>query len=186
MRWNTIQLQRGGMLLMVATSRHHGMPALPDSRDQLQGALFNLWTPDPGTATTSPTPRTWPPPPPTRGPGRCWGFVQLEVPQLGPCVVGGEGGGWEGGVVGSWGVLADAPEAVPAAPLTCPYHPTSLARSAPATDLAVIEIAKHSVPFLNWPFESEIHGTVNVTYFCCFLLVTWCHCVLLSCYLRPK
>ena len=42
------------------------------------------------------------------------------------------------------------------------------------------------VPFVNRPFESEIHGTVNFTYFCCFLLVTWCHCVLLSCYLRPK
>ena len=43
-----------------------------------------------------------------------------------------------------------------------------------------------NVPFVNRPFESEIHGTVNFTYFCCFLLVTWCHCVLLSCYLRPK
>ena len=41
-------------------------------------------------------------------------------------------------------------------------------------------------PFVNRPFESEIHGTVNFTYFCCVLLVTWCHRVLLSCYLRPK
>ena len=43
-----------------------------------------------------------------------------------------------------------------------------------------------SVPFVNRPFESEIHGTVNFTYFCCVLLVTWCYRVLLSCYLRPK
>ena len=35
------------MLLMVATSRHHGMRALPDSKDGRQGALFNLWTLDP-------------------------------------------------------------------------------------------------------------------------------------------
>ena len=42
------------------------------------------------------------------------------------------------------------------------------------------------VPFVNRPFESEIHGTVNFTQFCCVLLVTWCYCVLLSCYLRPK
>ena len=42
------------------------------------------------------------------------------------------------------------------------------------------------VPFVNRPFESEIHGTVNFTYFCYVLLVTWCHRVLLSCYLRPK
>ena len=42
------------------------------------------------------------------------------------------------------------------------------------------------VPFVNRPFESEIHGNVNFTYFCCVLLVTWCHRVLLLCYLRPK
>ena len=45
-RWDTIELQRGDMLLMVATSRHHGLPALPNSKDGLQGALFHLWTPD--------------------------------------------------------------------------------------------------------------------------------------------
>ena len=39
---------------------------------------------------------------------------------------------------------------------------------------------------MNRPFESEIHGTVNFTQFCCVLLVTWCYRVLLSCYLRPK
>ena len=42
------------------------------------------------------------------------------------------------------------------------------------------------VPFVNRPFESEIHGTVNFPQFCCVLLVTWCYRVLLSCYLRPK
>ena len=45
-RWDTIQLQRGDMLLMVDTSHHHGLPALPDFKDGLQGALFNLGTPD--------------------------------------------------------------------------------------------------------------------------------------------
>ena len=43
-----------------------------------------------------------------------------------------------------------------------------------------------NAPFVNRPFESEIHGTVNFTQFCCVLLVTWCYRVLLSCYLRPK
>ena len=46
-RLDTVELQRGDMLLMVATSRHHGLPALPDSKDGLQGAVFHLWTPDP-------------------------------------------------------------------------------------------------------------------------------------------
>ena len=46
-RWDTIQLQRGDTLLMVATSRHHGLPALPDTKDGLRGFFFNLWTPDP-------------------------------------------------------------------------------------------------------------------------------------------
>ena len=34
------------MVRMVATSRHHAMLALPDSKGRLHGALFNLWTPD--------------------------------------------------------------------------------------------------------------------------------------------
>ena len=46
--------------------------------------------------------------------------------------------------------------------------------------------APQYVPFVNRPFESEIHGTVNFTQFYCVLLVTWCYRVLLSCYLRPK
>ena len=46
--------------------------------------------------------------------------------------------------------------------------------------------SREDVPFVNRPFESEIHGTVNFTQFCCVLLVTWCYRVLLSCYLRPK
>ena len=62
-RWDTIQLQRGGMLLMVATSRHHGLPALPDANDGLQEAFLTLGPPTPGTATSSPTPRTWTPAP---------------------------------------------------------------------------------------------------------------------------
>ena len=43
-----------------------------------------------------------------------------------------------------------------------------------------------SVPFVNRRFESEIRGTLNSTTFCCALLVTWCHRVRFSCYLRPK
>ena len=41
-RWDTIQLQRGDMLLMVATSRHHGLPAHSGAKDGPQGAFFNL------------------------------------------------------------------------------------------------------------------------------------------------
>ena len=40
MRGDTIQLQRGDMLLMVATSRHHGMAALPGTKDGLVGGSF--------------------------------------------------------------------------------------------------------------------------------------------------
>ena len=47
-------------------------------------------------------------------------------------------------------------------------------------------VLSNYVPFVNRPLESEIHGTVNFTQFCCVLLVTWCYRVLLSCYLRPK
>ena len=66
--------------------------------------------------------------------------------------VGKEGAGrvglWDGGAAQA--VFADAPEAVPAGPPTCPYHPTFLSRSAPATGLAVMEIAEHAVLFFLW------------------------------------
>ena len=56
----------------------------------------------------------------------------------------------------------------------------------PLRALPLLRSRLRFVPFVNRPFESEIHGTVNFTYFCCFVLVTWCHRVLLSCYLRPS
>ena len=65
-RWDTVELHRGDMLLMVATSRHHGLPALPDSKDGLQGLFFTCGPPTPDTNTTSPTPHTWTPPPPPK------------------------------------------------------------------------------------------------------------------------
>ena len=40
--WGTVELQRGGVLLVVATSRRHGLLAHEGARDGLQGALFNL------------------------------------------------------------------------------------------------------------------------------------------------
>ena len=84
-RWDTVELHRGGMVLMVATSRHHRLPALPDFKDGLQGALFHLWTPDPRHKHQQPN-TTHPDatPPPQRGPGRCRGFVQLGLAQRGP------------------------------------------------------------------------------------------------------
>ena len=50
----------------------------------------------------------------------------------------GKVGLWEGDAAQA--LFADAPEAVPAGLPTCPYHPTFLFRSAPATDLAVMEV----------------------------------------------
>ena len=78
-RWDTIQLARGDMLLMLATSRHHGLPPLPDSKDRPQWALFNLWTPDPRHRHHEPN-TTHLDPSPARGPRRCWGFVHLGPP----------------------------------------------------------------------------------------------------------
>ena len=63
-RWDTIQLQRGDMLLMEATNRHHGMPALLDAKDGLQGALFNLWTPTAKYRHHQPNTTHLDPPPP--------------------------------------------------------------------------------------------------------------------------
>ena len=79
---------------------------------------------------------------------------------------------WEGGAAQA--ILADAPEVVPAGAPTCPFHPTFLSRSAPSTDLAVMEIAEHSVLFFvgnvhrieickwdNVDAESEIHFAIS-------------------------
>ena len=44
------------MLLMLATSRHHGLPALPDAKDGLQGAFIYLWTPNPQHRHHQPNP----------------------------------------------------------------------------------------------------------------------------------
>ena len=70
--------------------------------------------------------------------------------------MGGEGGGWKGGVVGGGcclGALRRRPETVLACPPTCPFHPTFLSRCAPSTDLAVTEIAEHNVLF----FVRNVH-----------------------------
>ena len=62
------------------------------------------------------------------------------------------------------------PESVPAGPPTCPFHPNFLSRSAPVSDLAVIEVGEHCMLFFvgsvhqievckgdNAHAESEIH-----------------------------
>ena len=126
-RCDTIQLQRGDMLLMVATSRHHGMPAVADTKDGLQGALFNLWTPDPRHRHHQPNP-THPPPPhealPVAGDLSSWDLPSMDqVLWVGKGVVG-RVGLWEGAAIQA--LFAEAPEAVPAGPPTCPYHPTFL------------------------------------------------------------
>ena len=58
---------------------------------------------------------------------------------------------WEGGAARA--LFADAPEAVPAGPPTCRFHPTFLSRSAPSSDLAVMEIAEQSMLFFVDQFE---------------------------------
>ena len=52
------------MLLMVATGRHHGLPALPDAKDELQGAFFNLLSPCPRHRHHQPNTTHLDPPPP--------------------------------------------------------------------------------------------------------------------------
>ena len=68
------------------------------------------------------------------------------------------------------GPLRRPPESVPVGPPTCPFHPTFISRSAPASDLAVIEVGEQCRLFFvgsvhqlevckgdNVDAESEIH-----------------------------
>ena len=176
-RWGTIRLQRGGMLLMVSTSRHHGMLALLDSKDGLHGALFNLWNPDARNRHHQPEATHLDPPPPARP----WPLLRICRPGAAPpwttCC--GRGRGWLGGWgCGRW-VLPRPSSRTPRRrswppPPTCPDHPTFLPRSAPATDLALIEIAQYNVLFSvgtvhqieickgrNVDPESEIHFAIS-------------------------
>ena len=79
---------------------------------------------------------------------------------------------WEGDAAQA--LFADAPEVVSAGPPTCPYHPTFLSRSAPATYLAVMEVAEHTMLFFfglvhqieitkgnNVDAEQEIHFAIS-------------------------
>ena len=147
---DTIELHRGDTLLTVATSCHHGLPALPDSKDGLQGALLHLWTPDRAHKHHQPNTTHLDPPPPKEalvvaGDLSSWDFPSVDQ-EL-----------WVGkGAVGRVGLLegdaaqalfADPPESVPAGPPTCPFHPTFLSRSAPASDLAVIEVGEQCMLF---------------------------------------
>ena len=143
-------LQRGDVLLMVATSRHHGMPPLPGAQDGLQGALFNLWTPDtkhrhhqPNTTHLDPTPSLEALA--VAADLSSWDCPSVDqVLRLGKRAIG-RVELWEGDAVRA--LFADAPEAPSSGPPTCPYHPTFLSRSAPADVVAVLEVAEHLVLF---------------------------------------
>ena len=99
-RLGTIQLQRGDMLLMVATSPHHGLSALPDAKDGLQGALFNLWTPDPRHRHHEPnTTHLDNPPPPHEAVAHAGDLSSWDFPSVDHVLSVGKGAV---GRVGSW------------------------------------------------------------------------------------
>ena len=118
-RLDTIQLQRGDMLLMAATSRHHGLPAPPPTpRMGCRGPFLTCGPPTAGTATTSPTPRTWTPTPKEAldiaGDLSSWDFPSVDhVLWVGKGAVG-TVGLWEGDAAQA--LFADPPEAVLAGP----------------------------------------------------------------------
>ena len=172
-RWDTVELQRGDMLLMVATSRHHGLPALPNSKDGLQGALLNLWTPDRAHKHHQPNTTHLDPTPPKEALEVAGDLSSWDFPCVDQVLWVGKGAG---GRVGLWAgdaaqaLFADPPQTVPAGPPTCPFHPTFLSRPAPASDLAIIEVGEQCMLFFvgsvhqlegckgdNADAESEIH-----------------------------
>ena len=155
-RWDTVELHRDDMLLMVATSRHHGLPALPDSKDRLQGALFNLWTPDPQhkhhQANTTHLDAT----PPKEALDVAGDLLSWDCPSVDQVLWVGKGavgrvGLWEGEAAQA--LFADPSQTVTAGPPTCIFHPTFISRLAPASDLAVIEVGEQCMLF----FVGSVH-----------------------------
>ena len=144
------------MLLMVATSRHHGLPSPPDAKDGLQGAFFNLWTPDPRHRHHQPNTTHLDPTPPNEALAVAGDLSSRDLPSVDQVLWVGKGavgsvGLWEGGAAQA--LFADAPEAVPAGPPSRPFHPTFLSRSAPSSNLAVIEVAEQCMLF----FVGSVH-----------------------------
>ena len=155
-RWYTVELHRGDMLLMVATSRHHGLPALPDSKDGLQGALFNLWTPDPRHKHHQANTTHLDAIPPKEALDVAGDLSSWDLPSVDQVLWVGKGavgrvGLWEGEAAQA--LFADPPQMLPAGPPTCPFHPTFISRSAPASDLAVIEVGPQCMLF----FVGSVH-----------------------------
>ena len=125
-RWDTIHLQRGDMLLMVATCRHHGMPALPGAKDGLQRALFNLWTPDAKHRHHQPDTTHLDPPPPLDTLAVAGDLSSRDCPSVDQLLWVGKGavgrvGLWEGDAAQA--LFADAPKAVAARPPHLPVPP---------------------------------------------------------------
>ena len=172
-RWDTIQLQRGDMLLMAATAATMGCLPSPTPRMGCRGLFLTCGPPTAHTNTTSPTPHTWSPAPP-RSPSTLLGIYPARTsPAWTRCC------GWGRGRLGGWGcgrgLLPRPSSPIPQSPSrppppTCPFHPTFLSRSGPASDLAVIEVGEQCMLFFvgsvhqpevckgdNADAESEIH-----------------------------
>ena len=132
-----IELHRGDMLLMLATSRHHGMPAPPGARDAMQGALFQLWTPNAKHRNHQPNTTELHPSPPLESLAVVGDMSSWDDPSVGQVLWLGKWatrrvGLWEGDVAD--GMFADAPEV-----------PVFLTRSALADARDVLGVAEHSV-----------------------------------------
>ena len=111
------------MLLMVATSRHHGMPALPAALDGLQGALFNLCTPDAKHSHHQPNTTLLDPTPPLEALVVAGDLSSSDCPNVDQVLWLGKGtvgrlGLWEGDAAHA--LFADAPDAASSAPPTTP------------------------------------------------------------------
>ena len=144
-RWDTVELHRGDTSRWW--QRAVDMDYLPSSTPRMgcRGLSLTCGPPTPDTNTPRPTPHTWTPPPPKEvldvaGDLSNWAFPSVNQVLWVEKGAVGRVGLWEGDAARA--LFADPPESVPAGPPTCPFHPTFLSRSAPASDLAVIEVGE--------------------------------------------
>ena len=141
-------------------------------RDGLQGALFNLWTPNTKHRHHQPNTTHLDPTPPLEALAIAGNLFIWDCSSVDQVLWLGKVGLWGGDAAEA--LFADAPEVVPSDPPTYPYHPTFLSWSAPADVLAVMEVAEHSVLFFaglvhqvevtkdgNIDAEQEIHFAIS-------------------------
>ena len=155
-RWDEVLLEQGGVLVMVSTARHHGLPSPPGQK--MQGALFTQWTPNRRRSGVQPN-TTHPDPPTPLELKDCLGLLELgvgeDMPTFGQLLLLGVGLVARVGLA-SRHVMDDVfshPEVQPGPPV-CTHRPLFLSCS--AHGISPVTVREGEILLWNGAYEMEV------------------------------